>query len=77
MGMTTRDIAARTQVPEVSIRKALATMPEVYIDRWTQPKRGQYRAVWCVCVPPENCPHPNDKVVVKTMWQKLPQLPVL
>ena len=41
------------------IRNSLATMPDAYIDRWEGPNRGQYAAVWCVVVPPENCPKPT------------------
>lgn len=41
------------------LRKCLEAMPDAYIDRWGGPKRGQFYAVWCVVVPPENCPKPK------------------
>jgi hypothetical protein len=43
-----------------SIHKQLTRMPDAYIDRWTQTS-GSPRAVWCVVVPPENCPKPEPK----------------
>ena len=48
-------------VNEESIRSSLVSMPDAYIDRWEGPNRGQYAAVWCVVVPPENCPKPTHK----------------
>jgi hypothetical protein len=42
-----------------SIQTSVSTMPDSYIDRWEGPNQGQYAAVWCVVVPPENCPKPS------------------
>lgn len=41
--------------------RCLEAMPDAYIDRWivVRKARGQYSAVWCVVVPPTNCPHPT------------------
>jgi len=37
-------------------------MPDAYIDRWQKINaKNNYAAVWCVVVPPENCPKPNQK----------------
>jgi hypothetical protein len=45
-----------------NIRRALNTMPDAYIDRWTHyGGTGMPSAVWCVVVPPENCPRPDAK----------------
>jgi hypothetical protein len=45
-----------------SIRKLLHTMPDAYIDRWTRfGGMGRHIAIWCVVVPPENCPSPETK----------------
>ena len=45
-----------------TIRKILERMPDAYIDRWfTTGRKKYYSAVWCVVVPPENCPKPNQK----------------
>jgi len=58
-------------------RKALAVMPDVYIDRWIDPHRGQYQSVYCAVMTPANCPHPKDRHVqaqqkVQTVWQHVP-----
>jgi hypothetical protein len=63
-------------IPDVhrpnTVRKCLERMPDVYIDRWIKNNgnRGQYEAVWCIVVPPEHCPHPDDrfKREIKTQW---------
>lgn len=34
--------------------------PDAYIDRWIK-KDNYLTAVWCVVVPPENCPRPDRK----------------
>ena len=45
-----------------SIRRILNTMPDAYIDRWTHfGGTGMPSAIWCVVVPPENCPRPDAK----------------
>lgn len=42
------------------IQSDLNAMPDAYIDRWTPSKtRHKHVAVWCVVVPPENCPKPE------------------
>jgi hypothetical protein len=58
-GLTEKEITGLTRVDADSLGRILASMQDAYIDRWTGPTRGQYRAVWCVVVPPENCPHPT------------------
>jgi hypothetical protein len=58
-GLTEREITGLTRVDADSLSRILASMQDAYIDRWTGPSRGQYSAVWCVVVPPENCPHPT------------------
>lgn len=65
-GLTVAQLAVqlRLKVKDMrpnSIQTSLATMPDAYIDRWEGPNRGQYAAVWCVVVPPENCPKPTLK----------------
>ena len=45
-----------------NIRRVLSTMPDAYIDRWTHHGgTGMPSAIWCVVVPPENCPRPDAK----------------
>ena len=64
-GMSVQQIYEK--IPEAadsnSIRKSLKVMPDVYIDRWTLPRRarGQFQAVWCVVIPPPDCPYPERK----------------
>lgn len=72
-GMTINQI--RPHLPYIkkpnTIRKCLEKMPDSYVDRWVlnTGKRGQYEAVWCVVVPPENCPYPTDRFASKlTRW---------
>ena len=58
-GLTVKQITGLTEVEADSLSRILQTMPDAYIDRWSGPTKGQYSAVWCVVVPPENCPHPS------------------
>ena len=62
-GMTIPEIALAMGLYPVprSISEALKTgMPDAYIDRYKRPEGGgQLSAVWCVVVPPENCPKPD------------------
>ena len=51
-----------------TVRKCLERMPDAYIDRWIKAKRGQYEAIWCVVVPPPNCPYPTDRHF-KSKWR--------
>jgi hypothetical protein len=58
-GLTVKQIMDLSQVHTDSLSRILQTMPDAYIDRWTGPAKGQYSAVWCVVIPPENCPRPT------------------
>ena len=60
-GMTSKQLAESlggTHDP-LTLLKCLKTMPDAYIDRWAKTPRGPYASVWCVVVPPPNCPHPK------------------
>jgi hypothetical protein len=59
-GLTAADAAERLEKDPSHIRRALAEMPDAYIDRWIA-HRKQWTAVWCVIVAPENCPKPSEK----------------
>lgn len=64
-GMTVPDLLKL--LPPVDSRVVVSdldVMPDAYIDRWlkSNAKGAPYIAVWCVVVPPPNCPRP-DKVV--------------
>ena len=60
-GLTLNEIARQSGVPYRYVHRAVAKMPDVYIDRW-QPPMGtsQYQAVWCAVEVPDNCPHPKE-----------------
>jgi hypothetical protein len=42
-----------------NVRKSLKRLPDAYIDRWESASRKAYKSVWCVVIPPEDCPHPT------------------
>ena len=59
-GLTTIQIHSATNAPQDTIRSILHNMPDAYIDRWVYRGTKKYlSAVWCVVVPPENCPRPE------------------
>ena len=61
-GLTIKEINERLGASDRwSLRDTLQRMPDAYIDRWTKEPatRGRYAAVWCVVVPPPNCPPPE------------------
>lgn len=60
-GLTAQQLAALCGTSYWNMNDALKSMPDAYIDRWTKghPGPGRYSAVWCVVVPPENCPPPG------------------
>ena len=61
-GLTSAQISRLVDVNPQSIAGSLKCMPDAYIDRWETKNRTKYiSAVWCVVVPPENCPKPNPK----------------
>ena len=60
-GMTLEELSDLLNRPKTNVRKVLKNMPDVYIDRWEVAPRGQYKAVWCAVIPPNNCPRPEGK----------------
>ena len=60
-GITLEDLSDLLNRPKSNVRKVLKNMPDVYIDRWEAAPRGQYKAVWCVVIPPTDCPRPDGK----------------
>jgi len=60
-GLTLLDISSYLHMNYTNAGRILEKMPDAYIDRWI-PKvgkgRGKWSAIWCVIVPPENCPMP-------------------
>lgn len=54
-GMTVRQLSDALAIEERHIRHHLSkTMPDAYIDRWTESSH----AVWCVVEVPPHCPRP-------------------
>jgi len=67
-GLTVSEICERTEKPISPVYRALKEMPDAYVDRWVSNKehKKQWAAVWCVVVPPENCPRPTEKISDRT-----------
>lgn len=60
-GMTLEQIVWAVKRDKANVKKDIRAMPDAYIDRWEAAPRKQYAAVWCVVVPPENCPKPEQE----------------
>jgi hypothetical protein len=60
-GMDVGTIANTLDREPSNIRKLLATMPDTYIDRWVRKNGNPPMAIWCVVVPPANCPKPENQ----------------
>ena len=58
-GMTLEELSDLLSRPKTNVRKVLKNMPDVYIDRGEVAPRGQYKAVWCAVIPPNDCPRPK------------------
>ena len=58
-GMTLEELSDLLDRPRENVRKVLKAMPDVYIARWEPALRRQYKAVWCACIPPNDCPRPE------------------
>jgi hypothetical protein len=60
-GLTSKDTAARIGSTADAVTIGCRLMPDTYIDRWVflEGSRGQPCAVWCVVVPPPDCPKPT------------------
>ena len=58
-GLTAKFIAEKLGKDTDNVTRYLKRMPDTYIDRWEGPNRGQFSAVWCVVIPPQDCPKPT------------------
>ena len=60
-GMTVTEIVEAVKTDRSHVGRILKAMPDAYIDRWVVSEAGKrwWQAVWCVVVPPENCPRPT------------------
>ena len=64
-GLDVGTIANTLEREPSNVRKLLAGMPDAYIDRWVRQRGNPPIAIWCVIVPPDNCPRPDNKRRVK------------
>lgn len=65
-GLDVGTIANTLNLEPENVRRVLKRMPDAYIDRWTRSGgTGMPSAIWCVVVPPANCPRPDPKRAVK------------
>lgn len=60
-GLTLQEIAGMLAIDIRVARNAIKRMPDAYIDRWQPIPRAAPLSVWCVVVPPPNCPKPSKK----------------
>ena len=61
-GLTITELSEKTGVHVNSIQRCIKDMPDAYIDRWSTTSRKKcYSAIWCVVVPPANCPKPEPR----------------
>lgn len=75
-GLTNQEIRKTLDlmsVKQATMLRVLESMPDTYIDRWVllRGSRGQYSAIWCIVIPPEDCPYPTDRpdrAAPKTKW---------
>jgi hypothetical protein len=61
-GLTTKEITDELKLSRFTVQFAVKNMPDAYIDRWLRTPSSPLQAVWCVVVPPENCPKPESKL---------------
>lgn len=59
-GLTLEQIVWAVKRDKANVKKIIRAMPDAYIDRWETAPRKQFAAVWCVVVPPEDCPRPEN-----------------
>jgi hypothetical protein len=59
-GLTVEQVAQAADIGLSRAYRIINAMPDAYIDRWI--KRGNITtAVWCVVIPPPNCPRPKSR----------------
>jgi hypothetical protein len=59
-GLTVEQVAQAANIGLSRAYRIINAMPDAYIDRWI--KRGNITtAVWCVVIPPPNCPRPESR----------------
>lgn len=58
-GLTIKQLNDVLHRTDYNLLRVLRGMPDTYIDRWELRARTTDAAVWCVVVPPEDCPKPT------------------
>jgi len=59
-GLSISEILARSGLKSNNVYRILRRMPDAYIDRWVRNNTNhQTSAIWCVVIPPEDCPRPG------------------
>lgn len=57
-GMTIGKLMTAASAWDHSVRKALDSMPDVYIAGWVKPRQGAAAAIYCAVAVPADCPRP-------------------
>ena len=60
-GLTVAQISELAQTDKSHVHRIVHHMPDAYIDRWIK-QGNRVTAVWCVVVPPPDCPRPERKI---------------
>ena len=61
-GLTAKEISIHIGMVSDNVTQSVRTMPDVYVDRWTKPKKGvKYVPVYIAIKIPEDCPAPYAK----------------
>ena len=65
-GLTINELVVKTGLDGSNLRRVLADMDDVYIDRWSASQHQRpAQAVYCIVKIPEDCPkpakEPNEK----------------
>ena len=60
-GLMVSEVAKALGVKNDSIKVALRSMVDTYVDRWVKLRGSPMAAVWCAVEVPPNCPKPEEK----------------
>ena len=59
-GLSVPNLCKITELDSSGVLRSLRCMPDAYIDRWVVVgRRKRLSSVWCVVVPPPDCPKPE------------------
>lgn len=59
-GLTDSEIAKFTGIQCNRVREIVKKMIPIYIDRWIIGRGDKYHPVYCIQLPPEDCPKPDE-----------------